>query len=159
MVTADWLRQLQDLLEREIQTAEALHARLCEERTLLANDPAAIERAAADKQGLVEQLEQHDAARARLLAHAGYGADPHEMSRFLEQGDRGGVIQRRWDRLLEILEQCQQQNLLNGAIVEAARHSVRDALTVLHGQSPRSETYGATGKTDGPALSRPLAKA
>lgn len=155
----NWQKQLHRVITDEIEAASELREALGSEHHALAQDPEAIEHAAAEKQHQLERLEALEAERIALLASAGYGSEPDPMSACLAVCDQNALLRRAWDELLGLIEECRRTNLRNGMIVGAARQAVGQALAVLHGEEPDPGTYGASGHTAGVKLSRTLAKA
>lgn len=151
--------QLAKLLDREIVAAQTLLEALQQETDALGRDPEALEQAALRKQELVENMEQLHRQRCALLAAAGCAASRSGMERFVARYDLQQRLQQRWQRLLELTENCRDANLSNGAVVEISRLQLRQALALLHGQSPQTVMYDASGESQAAGTSRVLAKA
>lgn len=151
--------QLAKLMDQEIETAQTLLETLQDETQALGRDPEALERAALRKQDLVSRMEGLHEQRCALLQRAGCSASRTGLEEFIGRFDHGKRLHTRWLRLVEITEHCRDANLSNGAAVELGRLHLRQALAVMHGQSPQTVTYGASGKSLAAGLSRVLAKA
>lgn len=151
--------QLAKLLDREIASAKTLLDTLQQETEALGRDPQALEDAALRKQELVAGMEQLHRQRCELLARNGCAPSRSGLEQFVARFDLGGRLQQRWQRLLELTERCRDNNLSNGAAVELGRMQLRQALAILHGQSPQTVTYDASGESQAAGGSRVLAKA
>lgn len=151
--------QLAKLLDREIAAAQSLLETLEQETEALGRDPEALEQAALRKQELVGGMEQLHRQRCELLAQAGCAPSRSGLEKFVARYDLGGRLQERWQRLLALTERCRDNNLSNGAAVELSRMQLRQAVAILHGQSPQTVTYDASGESQSAGGSRVLAKA
>ncbi|MAT64211.1 MAG: hypothetical protein CMN57_01025 [Gammaproteobacteria bacterium] len=152
---------LKELFDREQHTLTALNRILAAElEALQARDTAALEQAARDKAGRMQELEGMERDLATLLTRAGYGSDRDGIETCIARCDHSGDLSGRWSRLLQSLQQCQERNRHNGAAIEIHRRHTRSALAVLRGESPDPATYAASGHTDSTHTgTRPLAKA
>jgi flagella synthesis protein FlgN len=146
------------LLHHELETAlaavvEDLHrsvtelaATLTAEReALVGADAAALDRAGAHKQALMQQLEQLDAERVQLLK-----VEPSAAAR----------VESRWREVLELLRGCHEMNQRNGSLVSQRLTQVREALAVLSGQGGDARgLYGPGGEVRTALRSHHLASA
>lgn len=151
--------QLAKLMDQEIEAAQALLDTLQAESEALGRDPEALEQAALRKQSLVTGMESLHQKRCTLLQSAGCAPTRSGLEDFLARFDLGGRLQQRWQRLLDLTHRCRDVNLSNGAAVEMSRLHLRQALAIIHGQSPQTVTYGASGESQATATGRVLAKA
>ncbi|HET6803854.1 MAG TPA: flagellar protein FlgN [Frateuria sp.] len=138
------------LLHHELETAldavvEDLHraatelsASLAAEReALVAADAAALDRAGACKQALMQQLEELDAERVQLLK-----LEPSAAAR----------VEPRWRDVLGLLRGCHEMNQRNGSLVGQRLAQVREALAVLTGQGGDARSVYGPGGEVRPAL-------
>jgi len=146
------------LLHHELEAAlaavvEDLHrsvtelaATLATEReALVAADAAALDRAGAQKQALMQQLEQLDAERVQLLK-----VEPSAAAQ----------VEPRWREVLELLRGCHEMNQRNGSLVSQRLIQVREALAVLSGQGGDARgLYGPGGEVRTALRSHHLASA
>jgi flagella synthesis protein FlgN len=146
------------LLHHELETAlaavvEDLHrsvtelaATLTAEReALVGADAAALDRAGAHKQALMQQLEQLDAERVQLLK-----VEPSAAAQ----------VEPRWREVLELLRGCHEMNQRNGSLVSQRLTQVREALAVLSGQGGDARgLYGPGGEVRTALRSHHLASA
>jgi flagellar biosynthesis/type III secretory pathway chaperone len=143
-MTSDARSRLEDLLDREIELARILAARLAAEKTALTGDsPAAVEENAAEKIRVLEAIEALDQER-RALCESPAGA-----------GIAATVVER-WRKLMELMAGCRTANDVNGHIIHVRRHQIRQLMDIVRGGP--SITYGPQGKTFAKAL-RALARA
>lgn len=145
-------------LHHELETAltavvEDLHravtglaATLAAEReALVAADAAALDRAGARKQALMQQLEQLDAERV-------------QMSRL--EPAAAAQLEPRWREVLALLRNCHELNQRNGSLVGQRLAQVRQALAVLTGQGGDAKAvYGPAGELHTALRSHHLASA
>jgi flagellar biosynthesis/type III secretory pathway chaperone len=150
----DARRGLEELLDREIETARALAGLLSEERTALTgNSPQAVEDKAADKMrllGLMEKLEDERRALAAAAEQALPGA------RVPRGSSIAATVAQRWRTLMEVIAGCRTANEINGYIINLRQGQITQLIGIVRGASPL--TYTAQGKTFAKAL-RALAKA
>jgi flagellar biosynthesis/type III secretory pathway chaperone len=140
----DASRRLEDLLDREIEVAQALAATLAAEKAALTGDsPEAVEQNAAEKIRLLGTIEALEAERRMLCT------DP------LGSGIAATVVER-WRALMAVIARCRSANEVNGHIIHVRQHQTRQLIDIVRGGP--SITYGPQGKIFGNAL-RALAKA
>ena len=121
-----------------------LTSTLASERdALLAGDVQGINQAGAQKQALMQQLEQLDAERVQLLGNQAMDT-AHDGT---------------WQLVLEALAQCRQLNQHNGSVVGQKLGQVRQALSILTGRSAETSVYGRSGTVHSPSRWQTLAEA
>lgn len=128
------------------QAATELSASLVAERdALVGADAAALDRAGARKQALMQRLEELDAERVQMLK-----LEPAAAER----------LEPRWREVLEVIRGCQEMNLRNGSLVNQRLTQVREALAVLSGQGGDVRSvYGPGGEVRTALRSHHLASA
>src|SRR5690606_18718002 len=104
----------------------------------------ALDQAGAQKQALMQQLEQLDAERQLLCR---------------EQPARQAAPETEWVRVVQSLRRCHTLNQRNGSAVNQRLTQVRQALASLTGHSGESELYGRSGELHGSLRSQVLAAA
>jgi len=138
---------LQDLLDREIESATALAALLEVERAALTGDcAAAVTAAAARKIELFAVIEDLEAQRRKLCDASGVS---------LSTGTPLAIAER-WTRLLDVIAGCRLANEVNGYIINARRGQIGQLLQIIRGGAPA--TYGPQGRQQSASL-RALARA
>ena len=121
--------------------------------------------AVANKSAALSEFEQAVAIRMDTLAELGLDLEntPHSHSLKLIQecGNELPEILAHWSTLESLLQQCQEQNAINGAIIEISSHSLQTAYSIL--TAPTSGTpnlYDAKGiSRKGSGTGNSLAKA
>ncbi|MGB5247051.1 MAG: flagellar protein FlgN [Woeseia sp.] len=136
-------------------TAFAMHLD-AERKALEAQDLAALEQAARDKQHCLLTLELLENERAALLEESGYQNNHDGMRDLQNWCDRDGALAGQWQSYLQVASKCQQANMTNGAIMRLRQQQIASAIAALSGCSP--QTYGPKGD-NGNRGSRALAEA
>ncbi len=143
----DARRNLEDLLDREIEAARLLSTTLAAERgALTGTAPEAVQEKAAEKIQLLETIEQLERERRAVCTESGLDDAPKV----------GGMVSERWRALMELMAGCRAANEVNGYIIHVRQNQVRQLMEILRGATP--VTYGPQGKTFARAL-RALARA
>jgi flagella synthesis protein FlgN len=134
----DARRRLEDLLDREIETARLLASTLAAERDALTGDsPDAVRQRAAEKVRLLETMERVERERRALSAETGFGA--------ALDATQAGPLADRWRALMELVAGCRAANEVNGYIIHVRQHQIRQLMDIVRGASP--VIYGPQGKT------------
>jgi flagellar biosynthesis/type III secretory pathway chaperone len=152
-------------LEREIETIRRLLEHLrAEHAALNGNDPDRITEILQGKGRILAELDAIDKERDRLMREAGF--DPRDGEDSAALTGIGPVhrreIMRSWRRLLELGEQCLQQNTINGALIQSGLRQAQQILAVLRGRQPDEHPSYGPGPKPGAgeaAASRALGKA
>jgi len=143
-MSPDARRQLEDLLDREIELARTLASTLAAEQHALTGDsPAAVEQNAAEKIRVLESIEQLEQERRALCASP------------MSAGIAATVVER-WRALMKLMAGCRTANEVNGHIIHVRQHQIRQLIDIVRGGP--SITYDPQGKTFAKAL-RVLARA
>ena len=151
-----------ELFEAALRDAALLLATLQEEfRALSRPDTVTIEEIVARKRELVVRLEDESARRAVTLRTAGFADGTADMGEWLSQVDNtpDRRILRLWQDFTVMLCKCQQQNQVNGRVIDVNRRRVHDALCILRGTEFDSGLYDPRGSTQVPSASRPITTA
>ncbi len=133
------------LLGLETALTELL-ACLRSEALALADPTAAeIDTSSANKKLAVQRVDDLEKIRQSLCLALDLDDDPGEMPANLKAlFNPATKMQGCWDRCLDHLEACQQQNLTNGAMLQLRHRFASKALGVLRG-TESEKTYSATG--------------
>ena len=133
---------VEDLHRAATELSSALVA---EREALVAADAAALDRAGAHKQALMQKLEELDAERVQMLK-----LEPAAAAR----------VEARWREVLEVIRGCQEMNQRNGSLVNQRLAQVREALAMLSGQGGDVRSvYGPGGEVRTALRSHHLASA
>lgn len=150
----DARRRLEDLLDREIETARKLAATLDAERAALTGtSPQAVERQAAEKTRLLGAIEKLEDERRAVSATAGQALPGARVPRGTAIASS---VAERWRTLMEVISGCRTANEINGYIINLRQGQIAQLIGIVRGASPL--TYTPQGKTFAKAL-RALAKA
>ena len=137
--------RLEDLLDREIEIAHSLAATLDAEKTALTGESATgVEQKAGEKIRLFDVMEKLEEERRSLCENPGAPG-------------LAGTVAARWRSLIALMARCRTANELNGHIIRARQHQVRQLIDIVRGK-PAVITYNPQGKTFAKAL-RALARA
>lgn len=148
---------LKELLGAQILAGQQLQTTLQQEFTALqSRDPAAIEQAVAAKQNCLKQFAELEQQRSRILPLApGQSLDDFLAHHGLNQDvDLTNLL----TELRQIAANCQQQNLVNGGIVDLGKRHAERSLEIICGK-PADQTYGPAGNTSRKSKSSSLAVA
>jgi flagellar biosynthesis protein FlgN len=148
-------RNLEDLLDREIEAARLLSTTLAAERgALTGTSPEAVQQKAAEKIQLLDMIERLERERQAVCAET--GLDVSGNSGDASASKVGGMVSERWRALMELMAGCRTANEVNGYIIHVRQNQIRQLMDILRGTTP--VTYGPQGKTFARAL-RALARA
>ena len=154
------LLTIRTLLTQQISAFESLDALLASEYDALrAGDATRIADISDRKNELVNHIEQlngerevhvpgnHTSLRQRIVS-----IDPANRTRSTELVDKLFILVRR----------CYHKNCVNGAVVNVCTQFTKQALTVLHGNSPTDVpqlTYGPSGQAETESASFSITRA
>lgn len=148
-----------EVLSPTVEAARRLKGALEDERSALENeDTSALAAAGSRKRVHIGELERLEGQRRQMLARFRYENDLKSMRSFIESCDDRGVLSARWRELIDLLEQCRHLNTVNGTVVQARRHQVSEALSIVRGGDNEAEVYGPGGKTETTGRFRALAE-
>ena len=149
--------QLTHLLNAELATARQLEPVLEKEHDALSRgDAEAILALSEEKRLIMEGMQKQLAMRNRFLQSLGLppGREGTEML-----ADKGNAqLTTAWKNLHGLVERLNQQNTINGGIVILSHRFTRQAIDLLSGKRPDSDTYGPSGEQRSGATSISLAK-
>jgi len=132
---------LSQIIEQHISSANELLEILKQERqALISGKPEALEQVSSTKLQSVNAFKLLGEKLNRVL-----GSEKIEsmLSRL-----GGSSLQQRWQELLTLAQECQKNNLANGAIIDERQNYVRHAIKSMFGQEARPAVYGRTGDTN-----------
>ena len=100
------------------------------------------------KQLLIENLEDLDGERKKILADAGMELGKTGVEDYLSRFSSGkNELVRIWEAISKLSRECEKQNNVNGVIIESQRRRTETALDILKGNSGESELYSKKGKS------------
>lgn len=149
-------------LEDELRFASSLLELLCAEREALSeNNASALEKIAGQKRNVAEQLETSAERRSAYLLET-IGAASPDLRDYLDAApasEESRQLTTLWEELAALLNDCREQNRLNGSILESSQRSIKQAIALLQGQGQAGELYGRAGKTVPSASGHSLTRA
>jgi len=163
MSIKEHIQKIDTLIQAQSTQLNTLIELLAEENIALVNrDADQLQSLNTQKTDLTQQLEALTQQQNALLKKLGLDPTQEGLQSFVNKLS-GPILQRvsqHHQALSQALEQCQQQNNINGQIIAANRQSIETALSVLHGQTPGNKlTYGPSGETHNTEQGNSLAKA
>ncbi|MCK4871030.1 MAG: flagellar protein FlgN, partial [Gammaproteobacteria bacterium] len=120
-----------------------------------------VEEIAKQKRDLAEKLETSAERRSKHLLET-TGLATADMQDYIDNHpstENSQQLKVLWERLIELLGQCREQNLLNGSILESSQRSIKQAIAILQGHGQAGELYGRAGKTVSSASAHSLTRA
>ena len=153
-------RDLARVLTETRQCGEALLDCLSREHEALRtgiNDD--LDQAIQDKVSQLQNLDNLEKSRVKLVGNAGYGPDRTSMEACINWCDPDSRLHALWSDMLKVIHACQANNRANGHAVEISRRHVRRALEILRGQPEDVELYQSGGNTNPTLAGRSLGKA
>lgn len=98
---------------------------------------------ANEKQTLVQMLDDLDKNRQALSPAENY-------NQYLQQMDNSGRLLNEWKQLLDKIKQCNQQNEINGRLINRMNQISRETLDLITGHNSNSDvTYSPEGLKQG----------
>lgn len=135
------------IVQRELDELAKLEEILRQEHdTLKQRDSDALIEITQVKQKLIESVESFWNERLVLLQGAGYSTDKEAVLNLVSTDSQ---LVSQWDELESVLLNCQQQNQVNGLLVDMSRQQTQQLLSILLGEDSLkgAELYDAKGST------------
>lgn len=136
------------LLQEELRCLECLWQTLQDEHLALRQrEVTDMETAVNKKQDAMIRLEAVFQDHEERLRMSGLPSTPEGISAYVQANtsQEQGQLSTLWEQRQERLQQCRDQNQLNGSLINRNRHQVLRALTILSGQELKSAAYGPGG--------------
>tara|TARA_R110002111_G_scaffold167824_1_gene233638 strand:+ start:78 stop:560 length:483 start_codon:yes stop_codon:yes gene_type:complete len=152
-------QQLYSVLQAEHRTAQQLLDTLTEEReALVHSEPETMEKMTASKQPLIVQLEQLSRQRIALLQAEGFSSGKDGLVAFIEnQNDDDALkLNALMTKLKVLAAACQDNNQINGGIVNVNRQYLHRAMSILRGRDMEVTSYGPGGEYTNQIVRQPL---
>ena len=140
-------QQFQEILQQEAnEVSRLLEALKREHEILFSRDADAIGTVVAEKEEALGRLNHLARQRSSLLKQAGFSDDKAGFSAFLDS-DGSGKLDELWQSLEEGLRACQQQNQVNGMMLESSRQQAEQMLQIILGHGQKTELYDQNGSS------------
>tara|TARA_R110001592_G_scaffold60539_1_gene184147 strand:+ start:3211 stop:3684 length:474 start_codon:yes stop_codon:yes gene_type:complete len=151
--------ELKDLLKQDIIDLSALKSLLEQEKiTLTTRNTQKINQLAEHKSQTVAQLESRAKLKAKLMSNSGLGIRPGQVEEKLSSLNDQELMSL-WQISRDQLNECQQQNAVNGSIISQSRQRVTKLMTIIRGQNKTPNLYGQQGKSQSFNSSHRIGKA
>lgn len=151
--------ELKNLLKQDIIDLGTLKSLLEQEKiTLTTRNTQKINQLAEHKSHTVAQLESRAKLKAKLMASSGLGIRPGQVEEKLSTLNDQELMSL-WNNSRDQLNECQQQNAVNGSIITQSRQRVSKLMTIIRGQNKAPNLYGQQGKTQSFNSSHRIGKA
>lgn len=113
---------------------------------------------AKSEQGV--RLSQLGANHNRLLSQNRLESTPEGLRQLILREDPDGKhgLAERWEKLMELAQQAQDMNRLNGAMIEAQLKHNQQALAILQEAAKQTSLYGPDGHSRALGMGRRLGK-
>jgi flagella synthesis protein FlgN len=148
------------ILNHENEQAQQLLELLEQEFQLLKSAPGkSLEALLAQKKQQLKRVEQSVIAHQQFLKQQGLPNNRQGTESYLEACRDNTSLSMTWQRHLDLLQACQNQNEINGGAVAANQRQVNQALNLLLGLSDSNKTYGRSGESRPSRPSNTLGKA
>lgn len=130
-------------LQAESASAQALLACLEEEHAALRQPgPELLEAVVRRKIELLQEMTQYAIERSELLAAAGFSSEGAAIDAFIQQ--QAPAAEQPWRELLATTARLEQQNRINGAMIQLSQQRTQMALDLITRPSG-AKTYGKQG--------------
>jgi len=133
--------KLKSLLQQQSAALENLHTTLMEEyHALKERNAESVNKLSGEKNRLLNELETLDKERQRYLLS-------------VTQNEKSNVninheIKQLSDEIEVSLNNCKQQNNINGGIIEMSKSFNENMLNIICGNTNKETTYASTGKSN-----------
>lgn len=126
---------------------QLLNALISEREALSENNIQSIESIAKEKIILMQQLEDLDKERRNLLEQAGIDLSANSIKDIFNNNSspRAPLIRNIWEQISKLTRDCEQQNNINGIIIEKNKQHTENALSILQGKQQGTELYSNKG--------------
>ena len=159
METSDYIRQY---LTQCLASSDQLILMLERERNALSNQSAKeLENTAFEKKLLAELIDSQTKECGQRLEQEGYGQGPASISNYISKAgeDVSKELSTLWESIQQNLKRCQNENRVNGRVLETSQKRIKQAIDILHGQAPEGVLYGRAGKTVSDSKAHTLSRA
>lgn len=152
-------QQLYSVLQAEHRTSTALLELLTAERdALMTSEMDTMAEMTANKQPLVEQLEQLGRQREAILQAEGFSSGKDGLEAFIanQNSEDAHKLNELLQQLRVTAKACHDNNQINGGIVNVNRQHLHRAMSVLRGRDLNVTSYGPGGEYSSQVVRQPL---
>jgi len=156
------LKDITSLFEQEITLSTSLLSVMKNEQSALSvNDLPAFESAVMEKIKLISEIESTEKKLVNILDPHGASIDKKDINTLVSQGNKQDKekISLLMDKLSDIAEQCQKQNLINSKIIDSSNNNIQKIIGILRGQTAdNGGLYDLSGKSSNKILPQTLGR-
>lgn len=128
-------QQLIKILQQEVSVLKRLTLSLeLEQAAIVEDDIVTLGNVVQTKLSEVNELERLGQYREQLVKPLLNQAGDTDEKDVIFRNDP--QLSPLWDEFIDLADQCQQKNRINGSVIETVSRHSRHALAVLHGVSP-----------------------
>ena len=145
--------QLVEIVQKEVETFEALLDSMAQEQqALISQDVAGIEKAVINQRDLAENAGALERARTRLVtelsAELGETASDLTLKRLIDRidGPQSQQLGEMRDTLIAMHDKIQAANRQNALLIKQSMKYVDKTLHILTGDGPETGIYAQSGK-------------
>lgn len=140
--------ELAAVIGREIELISRFLQLLKDEQAALQRiDPTPLPDIASSKAALVDQLNNLEEERQRMIGIAAGENARQAMEAWLAGHPGEKTITREWQTLLSLSAEARELHQLNAGLVAMHLQQTNEALAILTRQPPQAELYGSDGQT------------
>lgn len=149
------------LNDEALVTTQLLELLRQEYTVLKTRNVAELEKLTGEKQTCMERLQQLTERVSSHLRQQGFGTDAAGMEAYIASHEPPAreLLQTSWETLRDMATQARRQNEVNGAIINAGRSHVEQALSILRGPDTQNYVYDQGAQTSSRSKSHSLATA
>ena len=151
-----------DVLNHAISASETLRDLLNQEMQLLASrEFDNLSTVLTNKVNIIDQLEDLENQRSKILIAQGYSADVDGTKSFLADNESNQDLTNSWKKLMDLVKECQIINQSNGMVVSKNQAQIQQAMQIISGGQNKgsSDTYNNKGVQSYSSSGRDLSKA
>jgi len=154
----DCYTSLGKILKLSIRDTLSLNDLLTEEKKLLPSESDLLVNNSDEKSAMIKQLNHYHNEISALVTSCGYEPSNDGIESCITWCDQNNILRKKWHDFIDQVRYCQSMNQVNGCIVDNGLRAVKQALSLLYGQTNSQQTYNAYGQEDQNGLGRTIAK-
>lgn len=142
------INSLRQMILQDQTALESLRDCLIKEREYLeARNLDQMQTLIERKTQLLDEISQQVKLRAQVLAKLNLPQTADGWSQFLQRHPLTQPLEAEWQTLVQIYEECQELNQINGKLVARSQQTFGHLLNLIRGQVTAPSLYGANGSS------------
>lgn len=142
------INSLRQMILQDQTALESLRDCLIKEREYLeARNLDQMQTLIERKTQLLDEISQQVKLRAQVLAKLNLPQTADGWSQFLQRHPLTQPLEAEWQTLVQIYEECQELNQINGKLVARSQQTFGQLLNLIRGQVAAPSLYGANGSS------------